>query len=176
MDAMTYSDSDIARFNAKVGEPNENGCMEWTAYRLPEGYGQFRLGGKMVKATRFALANHQGVEIPPSDVKCLHSCDNPPCVNPDHLRWGTQKNNGEDMKERGRSADQRGEKNGHHKLTSDQVMEIHQLYSSGGYTQTALGRRFGVDQTQIGRIVRGKKWPEEYEELQKDKQPKHHQQ
>jgi hypothetical protein len=175
MDAMTYSDSDIDRFNSKVGPVNEKGCMEWQAYRLPKGYGRFGLNGKMVGANRLALAIHQGVEIPAPDVKALHSCDNPPCVNPDHLRWGTQKNNGEDRKERGRSADTRGEMNGHHKLTSEQVMEIHRLYSSGGYSQTALGRRFGVSHVQIGRIVNGERWTEEYEEFQKDTQPKHHQ-
>jgi hypothetical protein len=154
-------DADIARFNAKVGPPDEKGCMEWTAYRDRAGYGQFKLNGKLVLAHRLSLVIHQGIEIPHPDVKALHSCDNPPCVNPDHLRWGTPKDNGGDKKKRGRSP--RGEKNGKHKLTSDQVMQIHHLYSSGGYPQKELGRRFGVVQAQISAIVNGKKWTEEYE-------------
>jgi hypothetical protein len=164
---VKYTRADIERFEAKVGPPNERGCIEWTAYRNEDGYGQFRLGGKMVRAHRLSLVIHQGIEIPPPEIEALHSCDNPPCVNPDHLRWGTPKDNGGDKKKRGRSP--RGEKNGKHKLTSRQVMEIHQLYSSGGYSQTELGRRFGVHQTQIGFIVRGEQWTEEYAEFQRRK-------
>jgi hypothetical protein len=160
---MDYSQEDINRFNAKVGPVNEKGCMEWTAHRLRDGYGTFKLNGKTVLATRLSLANHQGIEIPAPDVKCLHSCHNPPCVNPDHLRWGTQKDNSDDRDECGRSP--RGEKNGKHKLTSEQVTEIHRLYSTGGYTQKELGRRFGVDHSLIGYIVRGKIWTEEYAEF-----------
>jgi hypothetical protein len=67
------------------------------------------------------------------------------------------------MVKRGRGADQRGEKNGNHKLTSEQVMEIHRLHATGAYTQTELGRRFGVSEALIRFIVRGERWPEEYE-------------
>jgi hypothetical protein len=158
---VIYDDSVLARFNAKVGPPDEKGCMEWTACRHEDGYGMFRLNGKTVLAHRLSLVIHQGIDFPHPDVKALHSCDNPPCCNPEHLRWGTQADNGGDKKARGRSP--RGEAHAMHKLTSEQVMEIHRLYSSGGYSQSALGRRFGVDRGQIGRIVHGERWTEEYE-------------
>jgi hypothetical protein len=160
---LILNEEQDGNFRVKVGPPNEEGCMEWTAYRNEDGYGVFGLNGRLVLATRLSLAIHQGVEIPPPDVKALHSCHNPPCVNPEHLRWGTPKNNSDDMVKCGRST--RGERHAMHKLTSAQVMQIHQLYASGGYSLRVLGRAFGVSDTQINRIVNGERWTEEYEKF-----------
>ena len=86
----------------------------------------------------------------------MHTCDNPECCNPAHLRIGTQRENIADMHTKGRAGDCRvfGERHGMAKLSAQQVDEIHSLRSSG-LTQDALAARFGVAQSHIGRILRG---------------------
>jgi hypothetical protein len=77
-------------------------CIEWTGSKDAYGYGQIRRNNKLIKAHRVALAEDEGIELPPSSVKCRHSCDNPGCINPKHLSWGTQRDNIQDAVERGR--------------------------------------------------------------------------
>ena len=72
-------------------------CVIYNGPRDPDGYGRFR--GKA--AHRWAYATYVG-EIP-EGLSVLHSCDNPPCVNPAHLRVGTQQDNVNDMWNRGRA-------------------------------------------------------------------------
>ena len=84
-----------------------------------------------------------------------HKCDNPRCVNPEHLEGGTQKDNMDDMKKRNRSA--KGLVNGAGKLTPEQVTYIrtHYVKNSKEFGTVALGRKFGVHNSAIGRVVRG---------------------
>jgi len=81
-----------------------------------------------------------------------HSCDNKPCFNPDHLIVGTPKENTRDKIER--SFDGRGATNGNAKLTAEQVAEIR----ASSEKQVVLASRYGVGQSQIGRIKRGEQW------------------
>ena len=83
-----------------------NGCLVWTGYVLPTGYGQVWVNGKLVRVHRLAwsLANNQPV---PDGRHILHSCDNRPCCEPTHLRPGTNVDNGADMTARGRSYQQK---------------------------------------------------------------------
>lgn len=76
-----------------------NDCIEWTKGRSGKGYGVLRHAGRIVYAHRLAFFNHYGYW--PEVVR--HTCDNPPCVNPDHLLPGSSKDNTRDMVERGRS-------------------------------------------------------------------------
>ena len=115
-------------------------CIEAKGRPDAYGYGQAFHNGKVTKAHRVALANHQGIEIPPADVHCLHSCDNPVCVNPEHLRWGTAKDNARDARARNRYPTS--------KLTHEQRKEIQQESGS----QRALAAKYGVSQKLIWRI------------------------
>ena len=101
----------MLRFWSKV-EKSE-GCWTWTASRDPIGYGTFGFDGKVRKAHRVAYVLAFG-EIPEGH-HILHSCDNPPCVNPAHLRSGTRKDNMQDALKRGRhfQANQTACKRGH---------------------------------------------------------------
>lgn len=90
---------DVARFMAKT-EKAASGCWEWHGYRRAHGYGQFWLGGKDHKAHRAAWLLFRGAI--PSTKEVIHECDNPPCVNPAHLRLGTHAQNMADMKTRER--------------------------------------------------------------------------
>ncbi len=92
----------------------------------------------------------------PDGLYVLHSCDEPKCVNPAHLRTGTQKNNMEDRKKAGNTA--RGSKIASAKLNEDVVREIRRLLKEGVLTQQAIADRFGVSDTTISHIRSGARW------------------
>ena len=75
-------------------------CIEWPRYRNPAGYGHIKRNGRNMYAHRVAAAMKYG------DIRgavIMHTCDNPPCVNPEHLRVGTYAENNEDSRAKGRS-------------------------------------------------------------------------
>lgn len=88
----------------------------------------------------------------PEGLESLHSCDNPPCVNPAHLRWGTHAENMAEAAARGRMA--RGSKNGQAKLSEAQVYAIRSDRRSG----SAIGREYGVAARTVSQIKRRKAW------------------
>lgn len=73
----------LERFRAKVAEPDENGCMIWTAGKCHRGYGNFTMNGRLVKAHRAAYELLVG-PIPPG-LQLDHTCRVKACVNPKHL-------------------------------------------------------------------------------------------
>jgi len=75
----------------------------------------------------------------------------------ENLEWSTQKENMQHSYDNGLN-DAKGIKNGRAKLTEEQVLEIRRLYKTGDYSQTALGKMFGVGQDLISRIINRKKW------------------
>ncbi len=90
-----------------------------------------------------------------------HHCDNPPCVNPDHLFIGTEKDNVADMVAKGRQA--RWERGANSKLTWKEVNEIRSIYKKGipGFSTVALGRKYGIASNNIWQIVTGNAWRQE---------------
>ena len=81
------------RFWNKVNKTDT--CWLWTASKTHQGYGYFRLDGRMQKAHRVSYKILKG-QIP-NKMMILHSCHNPSCVNPEHLRIGTNQENMRDM-------------------------------------------------------------------------------
>jgi hypothetical protein len=101
------------------------------------------------------LGRHLG-----SDEIVRHTCDNPPCFLYEHLRLGTQKDNIQDMIQKGRGGDHqraRGSKQGHAKLTETQVAEIKDLLGDG-ISPKEIGPRYGVGVTNIYNIKAGRAW------------------
>ena len=120
------------------------------------GYGIFKLNASNTGAHRASYEHYIG-RIPEKMVVC-HTCDNVSCVNPKHLWVGTQKDNLEDMyqKGRGRKLDtyKNGEQHCNSKLTNQQVVELRSLYQGGGYSWTSIGKKFGISKRAAGHIVR----------------------
>jgi hypothetical protein len=88
----------MERFWSKVAKGDE--CWVWTAYLDERGYGRVGFNGKVQYAHRVAYQLEVGPI--PEGAHILHSCDNPPCVNPAHLRAGTRSDNMRDKVARGR--------------------------------------------------------------------------
>lgn len=150
------NEKQLKNFEDKVERVPFSECQYWTACTIRGGYGHFKVNGTMMKAHRVAYEQFVG-PIP----KCafiLHSCDQPSCVNPKHLRTGTHQENMDDMKKRDRQAKPKGETNGRVKLTETEVAEIRKLYAAGGISHRALAGRFGVARSLISFILNYKRW------------------
>ena len=131
------------------------GCWELVSHKGVGrvGYANMRRNNKPMKAHRFAYETFVGPI--PAGLYVLHHCDNPKCVNPDHLFLGTLADNSRDMVLKGRQAS--GEKNGRAKLNAEQVSAI-RARASIGENRHSLSRRFGVCCRTIGRIIEGDIW------------------
>lgn len=92
----------------------------------------------------------------PEGMECCHANDNSSDNRLDNLRWDTSKANKADGLRNGNRP--RGERHGRSKLTPDAIAAIRSEYAAGGISQAALGKRHGLSQTQIGRIVNHQRW------------------
>jgi HNH endonuclease len=147
--------SDLAaRFYERVAIEHPSKCWEWTLCRTDRGYGKFSIKGKNHRAHRVAWALWHGREVP-DDLLVLHSCDNPPCCNPYHLRLGTNADNARDAAERQRWRPVKGEQHWNVKLTDEQIAEIRGRPSS--QTGRSLAIEFGVSPMAISRYRSGKR-------------------
>lgn len=140
------------------GSTPNSGCLEWAGCLNSGGYGSVRYGGLNWPAHRLVCCWTSGIDVEALDPDTdfvLHSCHNPKCCNPDHLRLGSPADNMNDRDDAGRQA--MGERNGGAKLTEHQVLEIRRRLAGGG-SGASLGREFGVCQTTISRIKLGHDW------------------
>ena len=135
----------IIRFWEKVEMIPFHECWEWTAARNERGYGIFGVGKNTDKAHRISYRLTKG-HIPPG-MFILHSCDNPGCVNPAHLRTGTPKENSQDAIIRKR-ASKPPPMGGHNRI--EVPTEIISLL--GKIPDTELGRRMGCSKAVLRRI------------------------
>lgn len=89
-----------------LSAPTKTGCLEWLGMRKPSGYGVIFVGRYRMAAHRYSYQYTHQVTLQPDQFVC-HKCDNPSCVNPDHLFIGSAKDNVADMIAKGRAAWQR---------------------------------------------------------------------
>lgn len=159
------------RFLAKVDKcgpltPKLGGtrCWQWTGGSRKTGYGSFKLkfsGGVEWSAHRASWILFRGSI--PDGLYVLHRCDNPLCVNPDHLFTGTQLDNVHDMLAKNRSNytgprnPHTGEQHHQSVLTESNVIEIRSL-SDSGVSQRRIAQMFLVSQYTIWAIINRKKW------------------
>lgn len=154
--------------------PYDRGCWIWAACRTPPGYGEIAVRVGLVEyAHRLSWKFNRGPI--PDGLSVLHRCDNPPCVNPDHLFLGTSKDNSQDALKKGRlgkqsdtfkrlwaekwNVTQRGEANPTHRLTEETVRAIRASYQRGVFGYKRIVAKFGISHGLAQRIVSGKAWP-----------------
>lgn len=144
------------RFWAKVLKASPDECWLWVGAVSATGYGAIGLNRstRALSAHRVAWELHNG-PIPEGKF-ILHSCDNRRCVNPAHLRPGSQRENVADMHSRGRARSPVGERNIHAKLTWSQARAIR---SEAG-DRCDIAARYGVSRATVGLIKQGKIWKE----------------
>src|SRR5690606_27753652 len=90
----------------------------------------------------------------PDGLIVRHKCDNPPCINPEHLDLGTHKDNSDDMISRGRDRS-RGSRSPRSKLTDEEAVALVEEYKRGILDQKMLAESYGIAQSTAGRIIRG---------------------
>jgi hypothetical protein len=134
-------------------------CWNWTGalrgHHKKGGYGTFSLDNKQWISSRASYTLFKG-KIP-EGLFVLHSCDNRLCVNPEHLRTGTHQENMDDMKARGRQANQNGENHGNNKLMDCDILEMLVLHGFG-FTNIELSKQFKISDGMVSMIVNRKRW------------------
>ncbi len=156
----TPTTEETARFWSKVERRGQDECWPWLAgkCRLVE-YGAFYFDGSNTPASRFSKFLETGEN--PDEMLACHTCDNPVCVNPSHIFWGTHDDNKQDCVRKGRNSCGIGEGHGLAKLTWVKVREIRARYSSGGCTHRSLAKDYGVSFSAIRRVVTFTDWKEQ---------------
>ncbi len=137
------------RFWSKVDIRGPDECWVYTAGLYPNGYGHFWIDGGNRGAHRVAFFLTHGYW----PKVCRHTCDNPPCCNPRHLKDGTVLDNVRDKIDKGRLFVADGERHYMAKFNDDLVNLVRSLVESGA-TQVSVAHRFGISPSWVSRIVR----------------------
>ena len=151
----------VDKFKSKV-EILPNECWLWKQGKNCKGYGMSHLFGKRDFAHRISWILHNRSLIP-TDMQILHKCKIPnrACVNPEHLKLGTAKENTADMIAQGNHYANppklKGEDHPRSVLVENDVKEIRRLFRSG-YNKTVIAFRFGVNRGTVRDILSGKTW------------------
>lgn len=147
------------RVRRHVIEGRPGDCWASDLSVRPGGYPRLgvRTGGRTgsVALARVIVALRDGLDLQDRSWVARHTCDTPACVAPAHLIAGTVRENVADMVERGRMP--LGERRAHAKLTPSVVRAIRAEVAAGAL-QREVAARYGVNQTGVGKIVRGETW------------------
>ena len=134
---------------------NENGCHLFMGHRNEDGYGRVGSGKSLIYVHREVFKEHNpNIEL---TGVVMHTCDTPNCVNPEHLRHGTQADNIADMVSKGRKVILKGSAQGGAKLTEKDIPAIRNRIKDG-VTYAKISRDYGVSETAIRLIDIGKNW------------------
>ena len=136
-------------------------CVEWDGYRDKDGYGVIHpRRGVKVKAHRQAYADANGIDARSDAMPevVMHSCDNPPCVNPDHLVGGTAADNVADKIAKGRLRVPIGEGHPNSKLNRFSVRLARLMYANGGTTQARIAAYLGVSEGAVQGVINLSRW------------------
>lgn len=150
---MSFKPTIDQRFFSKFDKCE--GCWEWKGIIAKVGYGIFSIKGKPIYAHRYSYEKFKG-KIPKGMLIC-HTCDNPKCINPDHLFTGTYQDNTDDMIEKKRSRNLRGSDCPHSKLNEKIVLKLREDYSKGKSIKD-MAIEFHVSVSAITHAVKKIKW------------------
>ena len=138
---------------ARKSKPASNECVEWCGHSR-NGYGRLTIGSRSDGSRRTVSAHRLSYEISkgeiPNGMYVCHSCDNPLCINPDHLWLGTHQDNVDDREGKLRNNHVR-------KLSDGDVYKIHSL--KGVKTSKELASEFGVSYHTIKHVWCGRLYP-----------------
>ena len=141
------------RLRLRGWDETDAGCWEFRGSRNPQNYGSMHFRMKTQGAHRWAYEAWVGPI--PAGFLVRHKCDNPPCINPDHLEIGTHADNNQDTAERKRGHNQ--------KLTPADRETIKQTYFQGGVTQKELSESYNVSVATISDAIHRKARPSPWE-------------
>lgn len=147
------------KFWQNVDKRGPDECWIWTGYKSEHGYGKLTSGRrkdgdfKLIRAHRFSYTLKHGPI--PKGVEICHKCDNPSCVNPNHLFAGSHQDNASDMVAKGRQAI--GNRLPWAKLTPSDIPRIRQLHSEG-ISRRKIAKQYGVSYATILDVIEGRTW------------------
>lgn len=135
------------RFEAKFVKDPVTECWNWQGCRDKNGYSYIRVNHRTVRAYRVSWELYKG-KIPDGMHIC-HHCDNPSCVNPDHLFLGNNYDNIQDCINKGRN--NIGERNARAKLSRGQIAIIRFMLKAA-ISQSDIAKLFSISQSNVSRI------------------------
>lgn len=141
------------KVDATPGYGPNGDCHVWTGAKSSQGYGAIQVARSALPAHRVAWELANGRKIP-DGMFIMHSCDNPPCVNPGHLSPGTPLENMLDKAKKGRGNAPAGEKSGAAKITARDATAIY----ADPRPPALIAEDYPITEALIRRIKAGKAW------------------
>ncbi|MES2287440.1 MAG: HNH endonuclease signature motif containing protein [Bacteroidota bacterium] len=163
---MNITEKDKIRFNSKYKINPDSGCWEWTGGLKSSSdplnqYGKFSIGLESNNSKRMVYAHRASYTIFKGEITnglwVLHNCDNPKCVNPDHLFLGTRQDNVDDRERKGRNRILYGEQRYNTKLTNHTVANI-KFDINKGLTKKEILKKHNLSPVIYKDIKAGKTW------------------
>jgi len=149
------------RLYAKVNINGRTGCWEWSG-ATRRGYGRLTVGSRTNGTRRSESAHRVSFNLAkgaiPNGMEVCHVCDNPKCINPDHLFLGTKADNAHDRDRKGRNIVHTGEEQSRAKLTRRTVQAARWERAMNGTSYQKLADKYGVSKRTIQNAVKGKTW------------------
>lgn len=138
---------------------DEDGCWICDNHcRNTDGYPIKKVNGHFKNISHIMYKRVHGENSIPNGMFLLHSCDNPNCINPDHLSIGTHAENMQQMVDRGRQKNQTGSLNEMAKLKESDVIEIKKLLKDGTLFHREIAEKYNVSRGTITDINNNRKW------------------
>lgn len=152
MSTLILADTSIIADLLQQRSHQENNCVLWDGAVGSHGYGAIRINKKVHLAHRVAFIISKG-EIPQGKV-LMHLCNNKLCINPDHLKLGTDAEN----LQHAYDTSQRKQVSKGCRLMRQQAEEIREKYKSGKYLQKDLALEYGISEGYISNIIHFRAW------------------